>query len=248
MRFASMTRANSSGVVCSKVAKSPTAARCTQVSSLPYSCTARSATAFTCSNSEVSAGTAVASPPSLRISSTREASPSSPRAETTTFAPRPANRRADSRPIPLEAPIRATTCSSTGFSRVIIAPCTFFDVLRIDRVELLGETIFEQPVAVFVDRVGPRLLQVGAAERAPGHDRRGPHPRLLGRLDVPHRVADDHGRTLCAAAGLLRILLVLDELGDQLVGALAYLLVDHRPRHRIPHLLQGAPRPRRAGS
>src|SRR5918997_468714 len=196
MRFASMTRANSSGVVCSKVAKSPTAARCTQVSSLPYSCTARSATAFTCSNSEVSAGTAVASPPSLRISSTREASPSSPRAETTTFAPRPANRRADSRPIPLEAPIRATTCSSTGFSRVIIAPCTFFDVLRIDRVELLGETIFVQPVAVFVDRVGPRLL---------------------------------------------------DELGDQLVGALAYLLLDHRPRHRIPHLLQGAPRPRRAG-
>src|SRR4028119_2452628 len=50
-----MTRWNSSGVVCSKVAKSPTPARCTQVSRRPYSSTARSATAFTCSYSEVSA-------------------------------------------------------------------------------------------------------------------------------------------------------------------------------------------------
>src|SRR5215210_4539558 len=122
MRFTSMTRANSSGVVSSKVAKSPTAARCTHVSSLPYSSTARSATALTCSKSEVSATTAVASPPSCLISSTSEVSPSSPRAETTTFAPRLANRRADSRPMPLEAPISATTCSSTGFSCILTTP------------------------------------------------------------------------------------------------------------------------------
>jgi hypothetical protein len=44
------------GGLSSKVAKSPTAARCTQVSSLPYSSRARSPTAFTCSNCEVSAG------------------------------------------------------------------------------------------------------------------------------------------------------------------------------------------------
>src|SRR5215211_3865120 len=77
MRFTSMTLSNSSGVVCSKVAKSPTAARCTQVSSLPYSSTARSATAFTCSKSEVSATMGVPSPPSRRISSARESISSS---------------------------------------------------------------------------------------------------------------------------------------------------------------------------
>ena len=80
VRFTSTTRSNSSGVVSSKVAKSPTAARCTHVSSLPYSSTALSATAFTCPNSEVSAGTAITSPPPSLISSTRESSPSSLRA------------------------------------------------------------------------------------------------------------------------------------------------------------------------
>ena len=104
-----MTLSNSSGVVSSKVAKSPTPARCTQVSSLPYSSTARSATAFTCSKSEVSAGTAIASPPSDLISPTRESSPSSLLAEATTFAPLLANLMAASRPMPLEAPINATT-------------------------------------------------------------------------------------------------------------------------------------------
>src|SRR5215213_6245597 len=122
IRLTSMTRPNSSGVVSSKAAKSPTAARCTQMSSLPYSSTARSATAFTCSNCEVSAGTARASPPSRLISSTKEPSPSSPRAETTTFAPFRANLRAVSLPMPLEAPIRTTTCSPTGLSRMLGSP------------------------------------------------------------------------------------------------------------------------------
>src|SRR5215212_8282982 len=107
-----------------------TAARGTQVSSLPYSSTARSATAFTRSYSEVSAGTEIASPPSAWISLTRESSPSSPRAETTTLAPLRANRRAVSRPMPLEAPIRTTTCSSIGLSCILIAPCSFSPVLR----------------------------------------------------------------------------------------------------------------------
>src|SRR5215213_3913041 len=140
MRFTSMTRPNSSGVVSSKVAKSPTAARCTQVSSLPYSSTARSATAFTCSKSEVSATTAIASPPSRRISSTRESSPSSLRAETTTLAPLLANRRAVSRPMPLEAPIRATTCSSTGLrSTVVIGdPFATFPASELDRIQSRG--------------------------------------------------------------------------------------------------------------
>src|SRR5215216_1478554 len=61
------------------------------------------------------------------------------------------------------------------------------------RVELLGETGLEQSGAVLVDRVGPRLLQFGAAERPGGHDRRGSYPSLLGRLDVPDRVTDHHG-------------------------------------------------------
>src|SRR5918995_2473808 len=116
MRSISTTRRNSSGVVSSRRAKRETAARCTQVSSRPYVSAAVSATAFTCSKSVTSAATAVGSPPRPRISCTRESSPSSFRAETTTFAPLSANRRAVSRPIPLEAPISATTCSSTGFS------------------------------------------------------------------------------------------------------------------------------------
>src|SRR3712207_8636328 len=53
---------------------------------------------------------------SSRISSIREFSPSSPLAETTTLVPCSANRRAVSLPIPLEAPISTTTCSSTGLS------------------------------------------------------------------------------------------------------------------------------------
>jgi len=44
-----------------------------------------------------------------------------PLAETTTLAPRPANRRAVSRPMPLEAPITTTTCSRNG-SRSIFLP------------------------------------------------------------------------------------------------------------------------------
>src|SRR5829696_9881148 len=47
--------------------------------------------------------------------------PPSLRAETTTFAPFLANRRAASRPMPLEAPIRTTTCSPTGLSCTTIA-------------------------------------------------------------------------------------------------------------------------------
>src|SRR5215213_3503311 len=61
------------------------------------------------------------------------------------------------------------------------------------RVELLRETGLEQSGAVLVDRVGPRFFQLGAAERPAGHDRRGPHPSLLGSLDVPDRVSDYHG-------------------------------------------------------
>src|SRR5215218_8959181 len=61
------------------------------------------------------------------------------------------------------------------------------------RVELLGETSFEQFGAVLVDCVGSSLLQLGAAERPAGHDRGHSHPSLLGGLDVPDRVADYHG-------------------------------------------------------
>ncbi len=68
--------------------------------------------------------------PNARISSTREASPSSPRAETTTFAPRRANRAADSRPMPLEAPMRTTTCSSTGLSCPVVIAGPFSWVLH----------------------------------------------------------------------------------------------------------------------
>src|SRR5215210_654520 len=119
MRLTSMTRRNSSGVVSEKAAKRPTPATCTQVSSLPYSSTARAATARTCPKSAASATTAVAWPPPSRISSTSDVSPSSPLAETTTFAPRPARRRAASRPMPLEAPITTTTCCRNGLSRIL---------------------------------------------------------------------------------------------------------------------------------
>ena len=94
------------------------------MSSLPYSSTAPSATTFTCSNSETSAGMAMASPPLSRISSTRESSPFSLLALTTTLAPLLANRRAVSRPMPLEAPITPTTCSSMGFNLIAFSfPC-----------------------------------------------------------------------------------------------------------------------------
>src|SRR5215217_1420264 len=47
------------------------------------------------------------------------------------------------------------------------------------RVELLRKTGLEQSGAVLVDRVGPRLLQLGAAERPAGQDRGDPHPASL---------------------------------------------------------------------
>src|SRR5215218_9288173 len=114
-----MARLNSAGVVFSKGAKMEIAAKCTQVSSRPYLSAVVSATAFTPSKSVTSATTSVASPPARLISPTSESSPSLLRAETTTLAPFSANRRAVSRPMPLEAPISATTCRSTGFSFIV---------------------------------------------------------------------------------------------------------------------------------
>src|SRR5215210_2945681 len=171
MRFTSMTRANSSGVVSSKVAKSPTAARCTHVSSLPYSCTARSATAFTCSNSEVSATTAVASPPLPRISSTNEQSPGSLLAEATTFVPLLANRRAVSRPMPLEAPISTTTCCSTGLRSTVVIGGPFCGLRWLHN--LYFPSAHCGPSRLRLDRMYSRRLSAGGSfSEESTHDRR----------------------------------------------------------------------------
>src|SRR3712207_8250448 len=45
--------------------------------------------------------------------------------------------------------------------------------------------------------------------------------------------------TLFPYTTLFRSLIALDELGDQLVGALAHLVVDPRARRPRPHLLEG---------
>src|SRR3712207_8654573 len=45
--------------------------------------------------------------------------------------------------------------------------------------------------------------------------------------------------TLFPYTTLFRSLIALDELGDQLVGALAHLVVDTRARRARPHLLEG---------
>src|SRR3954454_8655400 len=115
-RLTSITRANSCGVVRSNGATSRTPETCTQVSSRPYSVTARCATRCIWAGSVTSATSAVASPPSARISSTSERSPCSPRAATTTLAPSFANLAAVARPIPLDAPMTTTTCWEAGLS------------------------------------------------------------------------------------------------------------------------------------
>src|SRR5919202_4449477 len=68
-----------------------------------------------------SAGTASASAPDASISETALSSASTLRAVTTTFAPRSPARRAIARPRPLEAPVTTTTCSLSGFFRIV--PC-----------------------------------------------------------------------------------------------------------------------------
>src|SRR5260370_30026142 len=87
-------------------------------STLPHSFVARSTIAVTCPNFEMSAPSAIAVPPALRISSTTVSagvsdppvpSRAPPKSLTTTLAPRLASPSACSRPRPLPAPVTIAT-------------------------------------------------------------------------------------------------------------------------------------------
>src|SRR3984957_11255000 len=104
-------------------------------STLPHSLVARSTIACTCSKLETSAPSAIATPPSFRISSTTASAGVSeppvpsrppPKSLTTTLAPRLASPSACARPRPLPAPVTLATRPSK-----LIVFCAFLDLVSL---------------------------------------------------------------------------------------------------------------------
>ena len=113
-----MTRRNSSGLISQNGAKTEVNATFTQTSIGPNRSSACSAARSTASKSATSVGTASAVPPALCTASAAASRPSSPRAISTTFAPRRPKSSAVARPIPALAPVITTvsvTCLASCF-------------------------------------------------------------------------------------------------------------------------------------
>src|SRR5713101_8843023 len=111
VRFVRITASQSSAFMRIASPSRVIAALFTKMSSRPNFSSTCLNPALTCSASATSIFTANASPPAAKISFTNDASFSSFRAATATFAPASASARAVSRPIPCEAPVTSATLS-----------------------------------------------------------------------------------------------------------------------------------------
>src|SRR6266478_8287200 len=135
VRCTSRTFAKSAGSILPNDLSRKMPALAQSRSTLPHSLVARSTIALTCSKSETSAPSAIATPPALRISSTTvsagvsdppEPSRAPPKSLTTTFAPRLASPIACARPRPLPAPVTMATRPSNLIVMSKIPGCRFF--------------------------------------------------------------------------------------------------------------------------